>query len=50
MEKWEYLNVDVAEKALNDVNINTYGEYGWELVSIIHRSRNIYRFYFKRKK
>ena len=45
--KWEYKQVDVTESNLNNINLNSFGSAGWELVSVTKTSKG-YRYTFKR--
>ena len=44
---WEYRQVDVTESNLNNINLDSFGSSGWELVSVIKTSKG-YRYTFKR--
>ena len=48
--KWEYKQITrnlKKEKPLNEAELNSLGEEGWELSGIAQHSTNLY-FYFKR--
>jgi hypothetical protein len=45
--KWEYRQVDVTENNLNNINLDSFGSAGWELVSVTKTSKG-YRYTFKR--
>ena len=45
--KWEYKQVDVTESNLNNINLDSFGSAGWELVSVTKTSKG-YRYTFKR--
>lgn len=48
MQKWEYYWNDIDENWLNE-ELHTYGEQGWELVSVIANGSR-YKVFFKRPK